>query len=167
MGWVIDLFLHMAVVAGIVLSAIGSANLYTAKTSANRATYQHLQEAGSVVLLLALISITLYAIKTRITLGRQLVGSSKHGKHHNKSKAAVLVDAAIVALPFLYARVIYSIVYAFTQSRTLSPLTGKFVVQVVLITVVQTLAALALLVGGLLTLGIKKEATVPAHREYA
>lgn len=157
----------MAIVAGIVISAIGSANIYAATTPANRATFQHLQEAGSLILLLALILITLYALKTRFTLGRQS-RSSGSSKHHRQSKLpAFLVDAAIVALPFLYARVIYGIVYAFTQSRKLSPITGEFVIQVVLITVVQSVAALILLVGGLVTMNITRDAVVPGHREDA
>jgi len=163
-GWLIDLQLHLLVVAGVVMGAIGSANLYTATTQKSRNTYQHLQEAGSIILLVALIAITLYALKTRFTIGRQTSGTSKHQKH---SKITPLVDAAILALPFLYVRVFYGIVYAFTHSRKLNPITGSFVIQVVLITVVQTIAALILLVGGLLTLNVARDAVVPVHREYA
>lgn len=155
----------MTIVAGIVIGAIGSANLYTATTSENRATNQHLSEAGSIIILFALILITIYALKTRFTLGRQSHGSSKH---RGQSKSPVLlVDAAILALPFLYARVIYSIVYAFTQSRKLSPITGEFVIQVVLLTVVQTVAAAVLLVGGLLTMNIAREVVAPGHRDHS
>jgi hypothetical protein len=165
MGWVIDLFLHLAIVAGIVLVAIGFSQLYTATTAANRAIYQHLTEAGSIVLLLVLVLITVYALKTAFTLGRQ-----SHGTYTRKGQSnspVLLVGAAILALPFLYARVIYTIIFAFTLSGKLSPITGEFVIQVVLITVVQTMAALILLVGGLMTMNIARETVAPIQREHA
>jgi uncharacterized membrane protein YcfT len=66
----------------------------------------------------------------------------------------------IAAVVILLARVIYSIVYGFTLNPSLSPYTGSLAIKVVLIFLVQFIAALIIAVAGFVTRNIAHNAPV-------
>lgn len=68
--------------------------------------------------------------------------------------ALYLTYFALIAIVFALVRVIYSVVYAFNRSPSLSPLTATFAVRFLLIFLVQLLAALCLVVGGVISRNI-------------
>lgn len=63
----------------------------------------------------------------------------------------------MLALPFIVIRATYGIVYSFNHSSTVSPITGVFAVKLVLIFLVQLLAVIALVIGGIMTRNIRIE----------
>jgi hypothetical protein len=71
--------------------------------------------------------------------------------------AVRLLYYAMLALPFTAIRAIYSVVYSFDSSPTINPITGVFAVKLVLIVLVQLLAVLFLVVGGLMARNIRDE----------
>lgn len=106
-----------------------------------------------------LLAILLLAIMAFITL-RKLQATSLKSRRSSAEPAGTLVIGSIVALHFAAARVIYTVVYAFSQSKSLNPITGSFYVKLFLISIVQICASLALIVGGLSSSNIKQERIV-------
>lgn len=68
-----------------------------------------------------------------------------------------LVYTAVLSLPFTTIRAIYSVVYSFDTSPSVNPITGVFAVKFILIFLVQLLATLCLVVGGVMTRNIRIE----------
>src|SRR5947209_1886003 len=64
---------------------------------------------------------------------------------------------SMLALPFTAIRATYGIVYSFDHSPTVNPVTSIFAVKLVLIFLVQLLAVIALVIGGVLTRNIRME----------
>jgi len=143
-GWIIQLLLHLLVTSGIAISAIGASNLENA-TPAQRDTYRGMQEGGSLMLLLAVILLAVLAVTTLQSLQK----TSLNSRRSSTNAAGTLTIGIIIALPFAAVRVIYSVVYAFSDSKTLSPITGSFAVKLILISLVQIFASLLLVIAGL------------------
>jgi hypothetical protein len=68
-----------------------------------------------------------------------------------------LLYSAVFSLPFITIRAIYSVVYSFDTSPSVNPITGVFAVKLVLIFLVQLLATLCIVVGGVMTRNIRIE----------
>lgn len=141
------IFLHIVISTGIILAAIGGSNMSKPDTDLKKD--QGLQEGGYLILFTGLVLTTLYVLATFKKL------SAVSRSHPGAGSAKTLTLAVIAALPFLYARVTYGIVYAFKLPDTsLSPYSGPFVVKLVPISLVQIAAATIILVGGLATRNI-------------
>lgn len=139
----IQLLLHILIATGIAISAIGASNLPTTKPNEIK-TDQVMQEVGSLLLLLATILLILLNIQVLLNLHKTSINS----RQRSTEKAGTLAIGTLIALHFATVRVIYSVVYAFTHSTMLSPVTGSFAVKLCLITLVQLGAALALVTAG-------------------
>jgi hypothetical protein len=135
----------MAIVSGTALAAVGAASFTRPPgPSNNYADDLHLLEAGYVLLLLALLSLFAFAIYAALRLKREgFAGRPGAGP-------LLLARVTLLALCFVAARVIYGFVYAFGHDPKLSSISGIFVVKFVLIFLVQLLAMLCLVVGGLM-----------------
>jgi len=141
----IKLLLHMLIVAGTALAAVGAASFTRPPgPSNNYADDLHLLEAGYVLLLFVLLSLFAFAIYTALRLARDSF-ADRPGPG-----PLLLAHVTLLALCFVAARVIYGFVYAFGHYPKLSPINGIFVVKFVLIFLVQLLAVLCLVVGGLM-----------------
>lgn len=68
-----------------------------------------------------------------------------------------LLAWAVLALPFTATRAVCSVVYSFDASPFVNPITGVFAVKLVLIFLVQLLATLCLVAGGVMTRNIRIE----------
>jgi ATP/ADP translocase len=139
---------------------VGASNLAGAKPD-EISTYQGMQEAGSLLLLLAIIFL---AILNFTTL-RNLHATSIHSCGRSTEQAGTLAVGTLVALHLAAVRVIYSVVYTFTHSKILSPITGTFAVKLCLITLVQLGASLALVAAGVSTSRIQKRSAMRRNVE--
>lgn len=73
------------------------------------------------------------------------------------ANALNLLYFTVPALLFTLIRAAYTLVYSFDHSPSVSPVTGTFAVKFVLIFLVQLLAVLCLIAGGLVTRFIRDE----------
>jgi hypothetical protein len=141
-----QLCLHIAVVGGIVLAAVGGSNLVNPPSSSNNInTDMSLLKAGYLILLLVVVCLGIYAARILLRLRR-----APTVRVYNKS-AMYLASFAGIALAFALVRVIYSIVFAFKRTPDLNPFTGTFAVKLIFIFLVQIIAASCLMVGGILS----------------
>jgi hypothetical protein len=113
--------------------------------------------AGYFIILAAMIGELVYAGRTLLSLRR----TGPPSRSSATRSAQTLIYAVLAAVVILLARVIYSIVYGFTLNPSLSPYTGSLAVKVVLIFLVQFIAALIIAVAGFLTRNIAHN--TPVH----
>jgi len=158
-GWIIMLIMHMTIAGGIAIAAVGGSKLFTATNSNDQSTDKDLLIAGYFIILAAMIGEFIYAFYTLTQLKRNASNSSA------VRSARILIFGVFAALSIILARVIYSIVYGFTLKPSLSPFNGSLAVKVVLITLVQLLAALCIITAGLITRHIKHEGEMEARRQ--
>ncbi|KAF2667841.1 hypothetical protein BT63DRAFT_441400 [Microthyrium microscopicum] len=156
----IHVFFHFLVGTGIAIVAVGSSNLYAPASSSNSySSDQGLVKGGYIILLLTVIIIIILAVWTRRNLNAsQLYETQAHAETRNVPRkrhvnAKSLVNWALVATIFVAIRVIYGIVYAFSNEKaSLSPATGSFEIKFWLIFLVQLIAACCLLIGGVVSM---------------
>jgi hypothetical protein len=143
--------LHLLTTLGIVLSAYGGAHLSQPESAKNSHTKDNtIRKVGSLLLFLTAMLLIAYAFHTY----RRLKALSSSRLNPN---AIHLLYFAMLALPFAVIRATYGIVYSFDHSSTVNPVTGVFAVKFVLIFLVQLLAVLALVIGGVMTRNIRIE----------
>ena len=75
----------------------------------------------------------------------------RRSRPHSHTKATLLLYFTTPAALFTLVRAAYTVVYAFDRSPKVSPTTGTFSVKFVLIFLVQLIAALCLVMGGIMT----------------
>lgn len=161
--WAFQLALHLLTVAGVVMVAISSSNLTKDTGNSKYSTDLTLRKVGAIFLLLAFLAIAGHALWV---LWRHRSGGPKTFRMAKK-----LLYGALVALPFVFVRVVYTVVYEFAKpaggtSRALSPVTASIAVRVVLILLVPLLVVVSLIVGGLLSLGLAGRRTVSAADHF-
>ncbi|KAH7028055.1 uncharacterized protein B0I36DRAFT_433183 [Microdochium trichocladiopsis] len=168
----VGLIFHIAVVAGIVLAAIGASDSATAlsKGQPPPSDARAKQVGGYVLLLLATAFLTLYTFFQLIRLRTADAAYTDHSGHGGSGSAVVfakrLLYFVVLALPFIIVRVLYGLVAAASQDRSLSLFYGDFVVHLVLITIVQLIAVLFLVAGGLSSIGMYQVApSRPSRRQ--
>jgi cytochrome bd-type quinol oxidase subunit 2 len=157
----LQVFVHMLTVSGIALAAAGGSNLANAPSSNDISHDIRQQETGYVLLLVVLVILVLYAAHT---LRRASAHTSNANTSTNKNSSALhFTHAVCLALVFVAIRVLYSVAYAFSRSSNLNPVTGTFAVKFILIFLAQLIAALCLLVGGILDRDIAKKSECPDY----
>lgn len=109
-----------------------------------------LRRVGSLMLLLSAVLLIAYAYHA----DRRLTSIPSGLLNRN---AVRLLYSAMLALPFTAIRAIYSVFYSFDSSPKVNPITGVFAIKLVLIVLVQLLAVLSLVVGGVMTRNIRNE----------
>ncbi|KAK4934829.1 hypothetical protein LTR10_023997 [Elasticomyces elasticus] len=140
-----EILVHFGAYTGIALAAVGGSKLTesTASPSSINSAH-HLQEGGSVLLLLTWVGIAYLCVR----LCRNMGGFG------------FLTVLLLLARLFIGIRAVYSVVYAFDHSASVNPITGKFAIKLILVFLVQLLAVMALLAAGFLTRNIAKERPV-------
>lgn len=158
----IQLVLHMLVSGGIALSAIGGSKLAKPESATNKYSNDRaLRKIGPLIIFLTTVLLISYALYTYRRL------KSLPSARLNRSVIRLL-HFAMLALPFTYIRAIYSIVYSFDTSPSVNPITGVFAVKFILIFLVQLLATLSLVVGGIMTRNIRiEDKTILSSPGYA
>jgi uncharacterized membrane protein len=147
---ILSLVIHLTVVIGIVLAAIGGSNLAKPEDENNDYAKDHgLQKGGYVVLLLAVLFLVGYSVQLLVRLRGQ--------RKQHKSSATRLLHFTIAALIFGIVRVAYGLASAVSASPELSPVTGTFAVKFVLIFLVQLIATTLLIIGGLKSTDMRHE----------
>jgi hypothetical protein len=142
-----EAFIHLGAYTGIALAAVGASNLIKHDaTPSDIKSAHHLQETGSCLLLLTWVGLTYLCVR----LCRNIVGSGPS----SRSRASLLVLTLLGACTMVGVRAVYSVVYAFDHSASVSPITGIFVFKFIFVFLVQIIAVMLLLAVGLLTRNI-------------
>ncbi|KIX01049.1 uncharacterized protein Z518_10115 [Rhinocladiella mackenziei CBS 650.93] len=124
------------------LAATGGSKLADQNATQSDVDTAHtLQEVGSVILLVTWTALVVLCVQLNLKLS-------------SRRNLRILMAIACV---FVGIRAIYSVVYAFDRSPSLNPITGDFTVKVILVILVQLMAALVLLIVGFLTRNIVHE----------
>lgn len=158
-----ELFTHITVVTGVALLATGTSSLAKA-TSQSQLDKDHTRaEVGAILLLVSWVGLGICA--------GQIYRQS--WRLRDQTSLIKLSTSLVISLPFLGARVVYAVVYAFDRSGRLSPARAPFAVELVLIFIVQFVAATVLLVGLLMSTdlgrssqGADKLTCRAEHNEY-
>lgn len=151
--------IHALAIAGIALGATAGVKLASPPTKSNVYSKDHsLQEAGSILVLLAWGALCPYT-----SLLFRMSRSNSVANRHAHRPSDILLLACAAALPFIGARTVYGVVYAFDHSPSVSPLFAGFAIQFVLIFLVQFIAALILITAGVLTRNIRYEKDAGQH----
>jgi hypothetical protein len=126
---VTEVGVHIGAVTGIALVAVGASKLFSQNaTPSDINTGYTMFKVGALILLSTWIALTLLCL--------QLFGKLK--------SQPILGLTMVAACGFIGVRAIYTVVYAFDHTSSLSPFTGSFVVKLIPIFLVQLLAALSL-----------------------
>jgi hypothetical protein len=130
--------------------ALSSSNLSNDTSTSKYTTDLKLRKAGALLLLLAFLAIAVYAVWI-------LVRHRRSGTKGDR-KARNLLYGALVVLPFVFVRLVYTVVYEFVRpgtetSRALSPLTASIAIRVAFVLLVPLFAVVGLVLGGLLSQG--------------
>ena len=145
--WAFVIVNHVIVATGIALAAVGGSKLTEALTEHDRDSDKALLLAGYFIILAAMIGQLVYAALTL----RVLRHIPTKDVTTRASGPSVLMMGVLLAVVVLLARIIYSVVFAFTLNPSLSPYTGSLAVKVVPIFLVQLIAALFIGTAGFLT----------------
>lgn len=139
LSWFMEFQIHMVLVVGIALLAIGLSDAST-DTAPNKLKEDHTHaKVGAILILLTWLFITIWNVWSL----RYLAASPLH-----KLGGRLLV-ATTITLLFIGVRVVYLVVYTFHPSHDLDLYNGPFAVDLVLVFLMQLIAFLILL-GGLL-----------------
>ncbi|GFF74390.1 hypothetical protein CNMCM6936_000548 [Aspergillus lentulus] len=151
MEWVSVLAYHMLVVAGVALTAAGSAKLQEHEQPLDKA--EKIAKAGIAILAVAWVILVAWT-------SFSLVAS--RGRNSSLTRAGtVLLTAVVFSLAFIGLRVFYSLAALCTQRASLNPVTGSLAIRVVLGFLPEVIATLAYIFAGLRTQG----AALLAHVE--
>ena len=139
---VAEVGVHLGAMSGIALVAVGVTKLASQNATHSDIDLGHtLLETGAVILLITWVVLAILCLKILRKIKNQLI-------------ASLLMASALI---FIGVRAVYSVVYAFNHSPSLSPITGTFAVKLVVIFLVQLLAALSLTAVAFFTLGAAKQ----------
>ena len=143
--WLFQIALHLLTIAAVIILALGTSNLaMDSRTSKYHSDLKD-RKVGAIMLLFAFIAITAHAswafLKYRI---------------NTNALAGKLLDSTIPALPLIFARLIYTVVYSFASPSShifddLNPVTALIGIRIVFIFLLPLLAVLCLIFGALLS----------------
>ncbi|KAL6232202.1 hypothetical protein BDW75DRAFT_247340 [Aspergillus navahoensis] len=151
MEWVSVLAYHMLVVAGVALSAAGSAKLQEHKQPLDKA--EKIAKAGISILAVAWGFLVGWTGFSFIAPRRRNSSLTRAG--------TVLLMAVAFSLVFIGIRVFYSLAALCTQRASLNPVTGSLTIRVVLGFLPEVISTLAYIFSGIRTQG----AALLAHVE--
>ncbi|KAL2022921.1 hypothetical protein VTK56DRAFT_4136 [Thermocarpiscus australiensis] len=141
--WTSVLAYHMLVVAGVALTAAGSAKLQEHKQPLDKA--EKMTKAGIAILTVA------WGILVAWT---GLSFTAPRGRNFSLTRVGtVLLTAVAFSLVFIGIRVFYSLAALCTQRASLNPVTGSLAIRVVLGFLPEVIAALAYIFAGFKTQG--------------
>ncbi|OQE40013.1 hypothetical protein PENCOP_c006G05633 [Penicillium coprophilum] len=149
--WVSVLAYHMLVVAGVALTAAGSANLQEHEQPLEKD--EKITEAG----------ISILAVAWGLLVGwTGLSFVAPRGRNSSLTRAGnVLLMAVTFSLVFIGIRVFYSLTALCTQRVSLNPVTGSLAIRVVLDFLPEVISTLSFILAGIIT----RSAALLAHAE--
>lgn len=148
---ILVLLFHIAVMTAIALLAVGASGLSNAQIDPAQVTKDwHLAGGGAVLLALVIVILFAAAVFTYLPAPSSASSSSS-------SKGRTLVLAAAMACPFLFVRVVGSAVYFLCKNEDMNPISGSWGVRIGVYLVPEMVAGVMLLVGGLVTQGLRNE----------
>lgn len=150
-GRLFELVLHVLVVTGIVLLALGRTRAAEAATSSNANRYRGLEYGGAVLLLLAWLSVCAVALLTAFTAYRQ------KRPDQQRRGAGLLAYEIVMSLVFTGIRVIYTMVYTFDSRSQVQPTTASFVIYFLLLFLSQLIAVIIIAVALVITRNMNQE----------
>jgi hypothetical protein len=142
--------IHTICTVGMVLLILGSIHLAEAKSTSDANAAYKLRSAGAVLWFVTWLVLVQY-IAWLFFRYRGIKGDVFRS-------TSALRNWTLVALLFGGAKVVYAAVYTLDHAdAAINPITGSFAIKVVLVVGVQFCAALAMTVGGWMSLGIVRE----------
>ncbi|KAM0704997.1 hypothetical protein Q7P35_007784 [Cladosporium inversicolor] len=146
----IQIQIHTICTVGMILLILGSIHLAEAKSASDANAAYKLRSAGAVLWFVTWLVLMQY-------VGWLFFRYRKVQEKSLRSTAA-LRNWTLVALVFGGAKVVYAAVYTLDHGDSaINPITGSFAVKVVLVVGVQFFAAVAMVVGGWMSLSIVSE----------
>lgn len=143
----IQIQIHTICTVGMILLILGSIHLAEAKSPSDADAAYKLRSAGAVLWFVTWLVLVQY-------VGWLFLRYRKVQEKSARSTAA-LRAWTLVALLFGGAKVVYAAVYTLDHADTaISPITGSFAIKVVLVVGVQFFAAVAMVIGGWMSLSI-------------
>lgn len=141
---------HTLCTVALALLVTGSVHLIEAKSASDVDSANKLREAGAALLFVTWLGLVQYVAWLFLRY---------RGVQHDLSRRTIALRTWVaVALLFGGAKVVYAVVYSFDhEDGDINPITGLFVIKVVLVVGTQLAAVVAMVVGGWLSLGIVKE----------
>lgn len=156
--WFAQIQIHGIVAAGMVLLIIGTVNLFSATSNKDLQNDDKLRSAGAVILLVLHLGMIQYA-------GWLLYRCIQMSGRLSRS-VLTLAKWTIVAGLVILVKVAYAVAYTFDHKDTsLNPVTGSFVVKVLLVVVVFLVAVIVLVVGGWMSKDITSKASFRPARD--
>ena len=145
----IQIQIHTICTVGMTLLIIGSVHLAEAKSSSDANAAYKLRSAGAVLWFVTWLGLMQY-IAWLFFRYRRMQQETKTFR-----TTILLRNWTLVALLFGGAKVVYAAVYTLDHTDTaMNPINGSFAVKIVLVVGVQFFAAVAMVIGGLMSLGI-------------
>ncbi|KAE9366502.1 hypothetical protein N431DRAFT_487090 [Stipitochalara longipes BDJ] len=155
--WILVLFIHFFVAMGVALVGVGSSAFKT--TTPVKSSDHILAEIGLIILLLSWGAISVWALFTYPARNNLAPTTSRN-------IGTKLLYGLLATLPFTLIRLIYSIVYVFTRSSKLNPVTGSLGIRVGLSLIPELLTALIFVFAGLVTTPGRAVKDVGEHRQH-
>lgn len=148
----IQIQIHTICTVGMTLLIIGSVHLAEAKSSSDANAAYKLRSAGAVLWFVTWLGLMQY-IAWLFFRCRRMQQETKGFR-----STILLRNWTLVALLFGGAKVVYAAVYTLDHTDTaINPINGSFAIKVVLVVGVQLFAAVAMAIGGWMSLGIVSE----------
>lgn len=143
----IQIQIHTICTVGMILLILGSIHLAEAKSPSDANAAYKLRSAGAVLWFVTWLVLVQYIA--------WLFFRFRRAQEKSARSTAALRNWTLVALMFGGAKVVYAAVYTLDHGNSaINPITGSFAIKVVLVVGVQFFAALAMVVGGWMSLGI-------------
>lgn len=148
----IQIQIHTICTVGMTLLIIGSVHLAEAKSSSGANAAYKLRSAGAVLWFVTWLGLMQY-IAWFFFRYRRMQQETKSFR-----STILLRNWTLAALLFGGAKVVYAAVYTLDHADTaINPINGSFAIKVVLVVGVQLFAAVAMVIGGWMSLGIVSE----------
>jgi hypothetical protein len=150
--WIAQLQFHLVAGAGIALIVVASINLATAETQSDVNSDYHKREIGAVLIFATWTLLAVYAA----LVWRKVRNTAEVAK----TSLSRLATCVVLATPAIGIRAVYSMVFAFDHSPSVSPITGNFAIKLILVVLVQLIAVLFMIQGSWISRGIVREHSV-------
>ncbi|KAI1260504.1 hypothetical protein F5Y18DRAFT_405618 [Xylariaceae sp. FL1019] len=149
---------HQVVAVAIALVAVGASSLANPDKASEMAKNEKLVKVGEVLLLLAWLATAVLSTFTAAIAFRGGFTSV------DLSGGKVLIFAMAVAMPFLGIRLLTSLVYFFTNSKSLNPVTGSLGLKIGLQVFEELVISALYLAAGLVTRNVGKNGSDNARQ---
>ena len=138
---------HLPILVGLILAIIGGTKLANTNQASADTGFTYLK-IGIMILLVALIALSAISVFTYFQIRQVMEGEKR------------LVFASLAVIPFLFVRIVYSIIVDFDRSSTIFSLTSDrnaaVVVQAIMSVAMEFIVVLIFLIAGFITPAIPR-----------